>query len=407
MHRRVAITGMGIVTPHGIGKAVNWAKTLAGESAIRPITLFDTSAYRTRRAGQLPELPIAPWKRFRPSRADRASNILYHATVEALNESGTRAGDWGPAKAIVALGTTLGGMSSGERYHTSYLRSGPSRTRASRVVDHLAHFQPLHLLEELGLPGVPRVFSNACASGAHAVGHCFRAIRSGRFELALCGGYDGLCEFVFAGFHSLQALTPELCRPFDRHRSGLALGEGAGVLVLEAWERAVSRGSRIIGEVIGYGESNDAFHMTRPEPAGKTAALAVHRALEDAGVSPEAVDYVNAHGTGTPFNDSAEAAALSIALGARAREVPVSSTKSMIGHLLGGAGAVEAIFTVLALGRGTLPPNINYETPDPACALRIVRTAEKTERLHVALSNSFGFGGANAALAFMGPGAVA
>jgi 3-oxoacyl-[acyl-carrier-protein] synthase II len=405
MRRRVAITGMGIVTPHGIGKAVNWAKTLAGESSIRPITLFDTAAYRTRQAGQLAELPIAPWKRFRASRADRASNMLYYAATEALRESGLPAGDWGPSRAIVALGTTLGGMTSGERYHARYVRNGPARTRPSSVVDHLAHLQPLHLLEELALPGLPRIFSNACASGANAVGHGFRAIRSGGSDLALCGGYDALCEFVFAGFHALQALTSELCRPFDRHRNGLALGEGAGIFVLEAWERAESRGTRIQGEIIGYGESNDAFHMTRPEPGGTTAALAVRRALEDAGVAPEAVDYVNAHGTGTPFNDLAETAALVAALGSRARAVPVSSTKSMIGHLLGGAGAVEAIVTVLALGGGTLPPNINYETPDPACGLRIIRRAERPDRLHVALSNSFGFGGANATLVFRSPGA--
>jgi 3-oxoacyl-[acyl-carrier-protein] synthase II len=211
---------------------------------------------------------------------------------------------------------------------------------------------------------------------------------------------------VFAGFHSLQALTADICRPFDRNRSGLALGEGAGIFVLEAWDGAEARGARILGEIIGYGETNDAFHMTRPDPTGKVAALAVQRAMEDAGVAPEAVDYVNAHGTGTPFNDSAETAALVIAMGSRARAVPVSSTKSMIGHLLGGAGAVEAIFTVLALAGGTLPPNINYETPDPACDLQIIRRAQHPDRLHVALSNSFGFGGANAALVFRSLGAT-
>lgn len=405
MTRRVAITGMGIVTSHGIGKDVNWRSALAGESSIRPITLFDTTAYRTKRAGQVADLPVAPWRRIRASRVDRASHLLHHAVAEALAESGVTAADWNASRSLVALGTTLGGMASGERYHQSYVRRGPAHTRPSLVLDHLAHAQPLHVMEEFSLSGVPRVLSNACASGANAVGYGFHLVRTGRGDLALCGGYDPLCEFAFAGFHSLQALTTELCRPFDRHRSGLAIGEGAGILLLEAWELARARGARIVGEIVGYGESNDAFHMTRPEPAGKSAAAALRQALQDAGVAPEDVDYVNAHGTGTPFNDAAETAALLTALGPRAREIPVSSSKSMVGHLLGGAGAVEGILTVLALRDGWLPPNVNYETPDPECGLRIVQTATRAERLRVAISNSFGFGGANAVLVFRAVGA--
>jgi len=405
MTKRVAVTGMGIVTSHGIGKTVNWQKTLAGESGIRPITLFDTAGYRTTRAGQLAELPLAPWRRMRAARLDRASHLLYHATAEALDESGVTAAAWNASRSAVTLGTTLGGMASGERYHRAYVRTGPARTRPSQVVDHLAHAQPLHLMEEFSLRGVPLVFSNACASGANAVGYGFHLVRAGQADLALCGGYDPLCEFAFAGFHSLQALTSELCRPFDRRRSGLAIGEGAGVFLLEAWDRARARGARILGEVLGYGESNDAFHMTRPDPDGKSAALAVRRALQDAGAAPENVGYVNAHGTGTPFNDASETASLLAALGPRAREIPVSSSKSMIGHLLGGAGAVEGILTVLALQTGWLPPNVNYETPDPQCDLRIVRAATRADGVRVALSNSFGFGGANAVLVFRGVGA--
>jgi 3-oxoacyl-[acyl-carrier-protein] synthase II len=404
MHRRVAITGMGIVTSHGVGKTVNWRKTLAGESGIRPITLFDTTDYRTKRAGQLADLPVAPWKRFRRSRMDRSSNLLYHALAEAREESGMAATEWISSPPIVAFGTTLGGMTLGERYHETYVRKGPSLARPSFVVNHLAQSQILQLMEEFSIPGTPRVFMNACASGANAIGYAFRVLRAGRGEIALCGGYDALCVLGFAGFHSLQALTTGLCRPFDRNRDGLAIGEGAGILVLEIWERAEARGAQILGEIIGYGESNDAFHMTRPDSDGKVAALAVRGAMEDAGIGPEDVDYVNAHGTGTPFNDASETAALVAALGSRAREVPVSSTKSMIGHLLGGAGAVEGIHTVLALAGNWLPPNVNYETPDPDCRLRIVQDAERPARMRVALSNSFGFGGANAALAFRGVG---
>jgi 3-oxoacyl-[acyl-carrier-protein] synthase II len=395
---------MGIVTAHGIGKAVNWERTIAGGSGIRPITLFDTTNYRTKKAGQIADLPVPPWRGRLGSRLDRASNLLHHTLFEALEESGLSDTAWGSSPPIVALGTTLGGMTSGERYHEAYVRKGPSLARPSYLVDHLAHCQSLHLMAEFSIPGTPRVFSNACASGANAIGYGFRAIRAGQTEVVVCGGYDPLCEFVFAGFHSLQALTPELCRPFDRNRSGLAIGEGAGILVLERWERAEARGALILGEIIGYGESNDAYHMTRPDPDGKVAALAVRRALEDAGLQPEAVDYVNAHGTGTAFNDAAETAAITLALGPRATAVPVSSTKSMIGHLLGGAGAVEGILTVLALREGWLPPNVNYETPDPECGLRIVRKAARADRMTVALSNSFGFGGANATLAFRAVG---
>jgi len=400
MNRRVAITGTGIVTSHGVGKAINWGNTLAGESGIRPITLFDTADFRTKCAGQVADLPVAPWRLFRRSRMDRSSNLLYHALAEALEESGMAATDWAISPPLVALGTTLGGMTSGERYHEAYVRKGPSLARPSYVVGHLAQSQVLQLMEEFSIPGTPRVFLNACASGGNAIGYGFRAVRAGLAEVALCGGYDALCAFGFAGFHSLQALTTDVCRPFDRNRDGLAVGEGAGILVLEAWGRAEARGAQILAEIIGYGESNDAFHLTRPDPDGKAAALAIQGALEDAGLEPGDVDYVNAHGTGTPFNDASETAALVAALGPRAREVPVSSTKSMIGHLLGGAGAVEGIFTVLALKEYWLPPNMNYETPDPVCRLRIVRNAERPVRMKVALSNSFGFGGANATLAF-------
>lgn len=399
MNRRVAITGMGIVTAHGLGKAANWAKTAAGVSSIGPVTLFDASKYRTGLAGEVRDLPRAPWRRQRASRLDRASHLLYHAFAEALEESGLPAEALSDPPPIVALGTTLGGMGSGERYHETYVRKGPGRANPVFLVDHLAHCQGLHLMREFGIPGAARVFSSACASSANAVGFAFQAVRAGETDTVVCGGYDPLCEFVFAGFHSLQALAPELCRPFDRNRNGLALGEGAGILLIEEWEHARARGARIIGEIAGYGESADAFHMTRPDPEGRGAEMALRRALESAAIEPGSVDYINAHGTGTPFNDSSEAKAIRRALGPSAERVPVSSTKPMFGHLLGGAGAVEAILTVLALEKKTIPPNLHYETPDPECEpLSIAPAAVRADRMEVALSNSFGFGGANATL---------
>ena len=331
---------------------------------------------------------------------DRASNLLHHALAGALGGLDMPATATVPVPPLVALGTTLGGMTSGEQYHGMYLRKGPALARPSLVVGHLAQAQVLQIMDEFSLPGVPRIFLNACTSSANAIGHAFRAVRGGRAQVALCGGYDALCVFGFTGFHSLQALTTDVCRPFDRSRDGLSIGEGAGILLLESWDRAQARGAPILGEIVGYGESTDAFHMTRPEPEGCMAALAIQAAVRDAGISAAEVDYVNAHGTGTPFNDRSETAALVAAMGERAYTIPVSSTKAMIGHLLGGAGAAEAILTVLALRDAWLPPNGNYQTPDPDCALRIVRQAERPTRMRYALSNSFGFGGANATLAF-------
>ena len=400
MTSRVAITGMGIVTCYGIGTSATWGKILAGEPGIRPITLFDTSDYRVTRAGEFTDLPVAPWRRFRATRMDRASNLLHHALAGALGGLDMPATATVPVPPLVVLGTTLGGMTSGEQYHGMYLRKGPALARPSLVVGHLAQAQVLQIMDEFSLPGVPRIFLNACTSSANAIGHAFRAVRGGRAQVALCGGYDALCVFGFTGFHSLQALTTDVCRPFDRSRDGLSIGEGAGILLLESWDRAQARGAPILGEIVGYGESTDAFHMTRPEPEGCMAALAIQAAVRDAGISAAEVDYVNAHGTGTPFNDRSETAALVAAMGERAYTIPVSSTKAMIGHLLGGAGAAEAILTVLALREAWLPPNANYQTPDPDCALRIVRQAERPTRMRYALSNSFGFGGANATLAF-------
>jgi len=398
MHRRVVITGMGVVTALGIGATENWSRILSGKSGFRPITVFDPAGYRVRTAGEVEVLPVGKWKNVRSTRLDRASHLLRLAVEEALHTSGWTMERFAFAAPSVYLGTTLGGMGSGERYHEEFLRKGSARALPSRVFDHLAHSQGLHLMQEFRFPGVPMVYTNACASGANAVGHAFRAIRSGRNDVALCGGFDPLCEFVFAGFHSLQALTTDVCRPFDRDRNGMAIGEGAGMLVLESAEHAEGRGASSLGEVAGYGESTDAFHLTRPDPDGKGAAMAMRSALEDAEVVPGEVGYINAHGTGTVFNDAMESAAILSVMGSEGTRVPVSSTKSMIGHLLGAAGAVEAILTVLALRDRRLPPNMNCPNPDPACGLRIVTGAEDAPSLSVAISNSFGFGGSNATL---------
>jgi 3-oxoacyl-[acyl-carrier-protein] synthase II len=281
-------------------------------------------------------------------------------------------------------------------FHKEVLVKGLNRARLSLLSDYMAHNQAINLLREFKLRGDFRMFSNACASGTNAIGQAFRSLQSGHYDVAICGGFDTMSEFTFAGFNSLMAVSPSLCRPFDMNRDGLVLGEGAGILVLEELKHAEKRGVSIIGEVKGYGETSDGYHMTSPAPDGKGAAAAIIKALKDAGL--KSVDYINAHGTGTKLNDSMESMAISVAFGKRSSEIPVSSIKPMIGHLLGAAGAVEAIVSLFAINDNMLPPNINFETPDPDCPLNIVAAADLKCDISTVLSNSFGFGGSNASI---------
>lgn len=391
--KKVVVTGLGIITALGIGKEANWEKIRSGVSGIGEIAAFDSMKYRGNKGGEAKEFCGATLQHLNQKRIDRASHLLIQAASEAFEDARLRDGI--NTAVLLSVGTTLGGMLSGEAFHKEVIEKGMDRARLSLVTDYLAHCQAINLFKEFGLRGDFRVFSNACASGANAIGQAFNSIRDGSYKIAICGGYDTMSEFAFAGFNALMAITPELCRPFDKNRSGLVLGEGAGILIVEEFEHAVKRNARILGEVAGYGESSDAYHMTSPEPSGATAAAAISRALSEAG--DPIVDYINAHGTGTRYNDAMEARAIEIVFGRRSREIPVSSIKPMIGHLLGGAGAVEAIISLLSIIYKTLPPNINYKTPDPECSLNIITEAAKCN-IKTVLSNSFGFGGSNASI---------
>ncbi|MGO9614602.1 MAG: beta-ketoacyl-[acyl-carrier-protein] synthase family protein [Dissulfurispiraceae bacterium] len=395
MKRRIVITGTGIVTALGIGQEVNRAKILAGTSAIRQIKAFDAHRYRGKCGGEALEFVTADLYNIEGRRLDRASHLLIQAAREALAEADIIETIRNRA-ILLSLGTTLGGMRSGEIFHKEVLVKGLGRARLSLLTDYLAQCQAMNLLREFKLHGDFRIFSNACASGANAIGQAFKALQAGEYDAAICGGYDTMSEFTFAGFNALMAVSPKLCRPFDKNRDGLVLGEGAGILVLEELEHAEKRGAVIIGEIKGYGESSDGYHMTSPDPDGKGAAVAITRSLEDAG--QKSVDYINAHGTGTVLNDSIEGRAISKAFGKLASDIPVSSIKPMIGHVLGAAGAVEAIASLFAIKDRVLPPNINFEMPDPDCALNIVTSAHMKCAIRTVLSNSFGFGGSNAAI---------
>jgi len=394
---RVAITGAGIITALGLGWEPNAEGFRAGRTAFRPVSLFDVGRQRVKVAAEvdLPAtLPPTGLSDRDLARLDRASKMLLLAAREAQQQAEWQASDQMP----LVLGTTAGGMSEGEVYYRQAVQT-PQRHRRqpTRALRYQAQVQGRTVLDALGFSGPICIISNACASGANAIGHAWELIRAGRADRALAGGYDALCKLVFAGFDSLQTLSPTACRPFDARRDGLALGEGAAIVALETLEGARRRGADILGEIIGYGTTLDGHHLTQPHPEGEAALTAMKLACTSAGVAPEEIDYVNAHGTGTPLNDRAEALAIQRWAGSRAASLPVSSTKADIGHLLGAAGAVETVVCLMALRGLWLPPETAFDTPDPACSFPVVRSPQDA-RLNVALSNSFGFGGVNATL---------
>lgn len=395
---RVVVTGAGVVTALGAGWAANAEGFRSGRVAIRPITLFDARRQRVQAAGEV-NLPAAgPDTRLTPARMrrlDRATRLLLFAAAEAWTQSG-----WQPSRGLpVVLGTTSGEMTLGQDYFRQAVnRPRSQRRQPTRALHYQAQQQALDLADAFGFHGPVTLIANACASGANAVGHAWDLLRHRRADRVLTGGYDALSELVFSGFDSLQALSPTRCRPFDARRDGLALGEGAAVFALETLEHARRRGAVILGEIAGYGAATDVHHLTQPHPRGDAALAAMNAACRSAGLAPGQVGYINAHGTGTPLNDSAEAAAIGRWAGDAVSRIPVSSTKSGIGHLLGAAGAVEVAVCLMALRGQWLPPTSTLETPDPACAFPLVPKPADAH-FDCALTNSFGFGGANATVA--------
>jgi 3-oxoacyl-[acyl-carrier-protein] synthase II len=397
--QRVVITGAGIVTALGIGWRANAEGFRAGRRAFRPVTLFDFSRQRAKEAaevdlpGSLPETRLSA-RTIR--RLNRASRQLLWAATEAWRQAG-----WTPDDNLPQVwGTTSCGMECGEDYYRHALAArAPQPRQPTRSLGYQGQRQALNVAEGLGFRGPITLLANACASGANAIGHAWELIRSGGVQRVLTGGYDALSQLVFAGFDSLQALSSTTCRPFDAQRDGLALGEGAAALTLESLDSARRRDAGILGEIVGYGAATDVHHLTQPHPDGIAAWQAMQEACTRAAVTPEEVGYVNAHGTGTPLNDAAEARAIQRWAGSHVATLPVSSTKGSVGHLLGAAGAVEAVVCLMVLREQWLPPEPFVENPDPACVFPLVREP-RDARVDVAMSNSFGFGGANATLVF-------
>jgi 3-oxoacyl-[acyl-carrier-protein] synthase II len=389
----------GVVTALGPGWKANSDGIRSGRVAFRPVTHFDSSRQRAKTAAEV-DLSDTPPPSGLPAasrrRMDRATRMLLRAADEAWKQSG-----WQPAENLpMVLGTTSGGMALGEAYYRHAIRHpNSSRGQPSRVLYYQAQRQAMDVAETFGFQGPITIIANACASGANAIGHAWSVVRSGQAPRVLAGGYDAISHMVFSGFDSLQALSTTQCRPFDAGRDGLGLGEGAAIIALESLEHARQRGAVILAELAGYGATTDCHHLTQPHPGGNAAFDSMRQACEAAGVTAGEINYVNAHGTGTPLNDSAEAAAINRWAGQCAKALPVSSTKASIGHLLGAAGAVEAVITVMSVREQWIPPTSTLETPDPVCQFRLPKKAEDGT-VNFALSNSFGFGGANATLIF-------
>lgn len=394
-NRQVVMTGCGIATALGHGWDINARGFRSGASAFREVRGFDVSRQRVRRAAEmdLPALGHGRLGRSTRRRMDRGGAMLVQAGDEVMAQSG-----WGDSGTFpVVLGTSCGGMTLGQDYFRAAIAAEDSRRQPARAVFYQAQRQGYLLAESIGTSGPVSIISNACASGANAVGHAWELVRAGIADRVLAGGYDALSQLVFAGFDSLQALSATTCRPFDHRRDGLGLGEGVALFALESRESATSRGAHILGEVAGYSAATDCHHLTQPHPEGCAAVQTMTGACRVAGVSPGEVDYINAHGTGTPLNDAAEAVAINTWAGREVAGRAVSSTKASIGHLLGAAGAVEVAVCLMAMQGGWRPPTLTCEERDPACQFRVVTRPEDAD-VRVALTNSFGFGGANATL---------
>src|SRR5437667_1008456 len=388
---RVAVVAAGVVSPLGFGLTETLDSLRNSRDCVSPVRRFSVEQCRCKTAGQIPDERLLAGRNDAP-RSRRRLHRASHMMIQALNELLTQQPQFKPE--LTVIGTTSGGMSYGEDYYRSVHQAGKLRHAPTWIANYPAQKPVIDAQEAFGISSPCQVIANACASGTNAIGHAFECVRSGRYQRVLAGGYDALSELVFTGFDSLQASTPEKCRPFDRHRAGMVLGEGAAILALENLELARKRGAPVLAEIVGYGISTDNFHITQPDPSGVGPQQAMEWALQSAEISADQVDYINAHGTATIFNDAAEGKAISQLFNG----VPVSSTKSMMGHSLGAAGAIEAVISLLSLRHQFLPPNINFDALDDCLDLNVVANESRPAVVRMALSNSFGFGGTNASI---------
>ncbi|MBH8575041.1 beta-ketoacyl-ACP synthase II [Nostocaceae cyanobacterium CENA369] len=408
IRKRVVVTGVGAITPIGNTPAQYWEGLLSGRNGIDYISLFDASSHDCRIAGEVKNFdPHEYMDRKEAKRMDRFSQFGVSAAKQALLDAKLTINELNAEQIGVMIGSGIGGLKVLEDQQTVYLNRGPDRCSPFMIPMMIANMAAGLTAIHIGAKGPNSCTVTACAAGSNAIGDAFRLIQGGYAQAMICGGTEAaITPLGVAGFAACKALSfrnddpARACRPFDRDRDGFVMGEGAGILVLEELQHAISRGARIYAEMVGYGMTCDAYHITSPVPGGEGAARAIRLALKDAELTPEQVSYINAHGTSTPANDSTETAAMKKALGDHAYKIAVSSTKSMTGHLLGGSGGIEAVATVLAIANDKIPPTINLENPDSECDLDYVANSSRAQKVEVALSNSFGFGGHNVTLAF-------
>ncbi len=406
--RRVVVTGLGAITPIGNTVSDYFDGLRTGRNGVEAISLFDASGHACRFAAEVKKFdPTGILEPKESKRWDRFSKFGVTAAKEALKDSGLIINESNASKIGVIIGSGVGGLLTMETQAHVLDQKGPNRVSPFTVPMMIPNMASGLAAIALGAKGPSSAVATACAAGSNAIGDAFRLIQLGKAEAMVCGGAEAsITPLGVAGFSSAKALSfnnsnpSEASRPFDAERDGFVIGEGSGVLILESLEHATSRGANIHAEIIGYGTTCDAHHITAPSPGGIGGAEAIRLALQDGQLDSSEVDYINAHGTSTPANDSNETSAIKTVLGDRAHQIPVSSTKSMTGHLLGGSGGIEAVACVLALNHDLVPPTINYTTPDPACDLDYVPNAAREQKLRMVLSNSFGFGGHNVCLAF-------
>ncbi|MBA2338087.1 MAG: beta-ketoacyl-ACP synthase II [Acidimicrobiia bacterium] len=410
MPRRVVVTGLGTVNPIGLGVDDTWKQARAGVSGVGPITLFDTTEFTTKIAGEVRGLDLdsyLPRRDYR--RMDRSAQFFWVATAQAMADAGLAYTEDDPAadRAGVLIGSGIGGITTTQAEMDVLRERGPGRVSPLAITKIISNMGAGLVSIDFHLFGPNSCTVTACAASANAIGDATEIIKRDDADVMVAGGTEaGICEFALAGFSNAKAVSTRnddpqgASRPFDRHRDGFVMGEGAAVLILEEYEHAKGRGAEVYAEVLGYGMSSDGYHITLPRPGGAGAAKAMQRSLDNAGLAAADIDYINAHGTSTVANDVTETQAIKTVFGDAARSVPISSTKSMTGHLLGGAGAIESLMCLLAIRDEVVPPTINYTTPDPECDLDYVPNEAREVTVRRAMTNSFGFGGHNVALIF-------
>ena len=406
--RRVAVTGLGLIAPNGNSAPLSWNNTIEGVSGIGPIKSFDASNFPVRIAGEIKNFDVTNYISAKDSKKmDPFIHYGLAASIEAINDSGIEITEENAHRVGTIIGSGIGGLPGIEKGYESFLEGGAKRISPFFVPRNIINMVAGHLSIKYGITGVNYAIVSACSTGAHCIGQAARTIERGEQDVIIAGGAEfSTCPMGIGGFASAKALStrnqdPEAAsRPWDANRDGFVLSDGAGVLLLEELEQAKKRSANIYAEIVGFGMNSDAYHMTAPSPSGKGAAACMKMALDDAKVDTGDVDYINAHGTSTPAGDKAETDAVKALFGEHSKNIAMSSTKSMVGHMLGAAGGAEAVFTVMAIKDQIAPPTINYSTPDPDCDLDYVPNSARTMSINIGITNSFGFGGTNGTLVF-------